>query len=174
MGKNCRHPSGAGQPLRSCAPWRERRQPAFWCGGFWDNRRHYSVAGQIGTAAGQRRNRRNDPAQSWRPKSAGQGAGKEDRHGAQSGRSRGRTENELNDFPPALRKSQVLGGIFNRTLQKMIRIYKEKLSPYTPSKITAHKTIKTLPTRKGLLAGGNCDAVNNEYGGNSGSKMITV
>ncbi|WP_204248367.1 hypothetical protein, partial [Pseudoflavonifractor sp. An184] len=28
--------------------------------------------------------------------------------------------------------------------------------------------------RKGLLAGGNCDAVNNEYGGNSGSKMITV
>ena len=56
----------------------------------------------------------------------------------------------------------------------MIRIYKEKLSPYTPSKITAHKTIKTLPARKGLLAGGNCDAVNNEYGGNSGSKMITV
>ena len=84
-GKNCRHPSGAGQPLRSCAPWRERRRPAFWCGGFWDNRRHYSVAGQIGTAAGQQRNRRNDPAQSWRPKSAGQRAGKEDRHGAQSG-----------------------------------------------------------------------------------------
>ena len=46
----------------------------------------------------------------------------------------------------------------------MIRIYKEKHSPYTPSKITAHKTIKTLPTRKGLLAGGNCDAVDNEYG----------
>ena len=45
----------------------------------------------------------------------------------------------------------------------MIRIYKEKLSPYTPSKITAHKTIKALPTRKGLLAGGNYDAINNEY-----------
>ena len=67
----------------------------------------------------------------------------------------------------------MLGGL-KRVVQKMIRIYKEKLSPYTPSKITAHKTIKTLPARKGLLAGGNCDAVNNEYGGNSGSKMITV
>ena len=79
--------------------------------------------------AGQRRDRRNDPAQSWRPKSAVKGAGKENRHGAQGGRSRGRTENELNDFPPALRKSQVLGGIFNWTLQKMIRINKEKLLP---------------------------------------------
>ena len=37
--------------------------------------------------AGQRRDRRNDPAQSWRPKSAVKGAGKEDRHGAQGGRS---------------------------------------------------------------------------------------
>ena len=37
--------------------------------------------------AGQRRNRRNDPAQSWRPKSAGQRTGKENRHGAQGGRS---------------------------------------------------------------------------------------
>ena len=52
----------------------------------------------------------------------------------------------------------------------MIRIYKEKLSPYTPSKITAHKTIKTLPTRKGLLAGGNCDAVDNEYDGKRGQR----
>ena len=118
-----------------------RQRPAFWCGGFWDNRRHYSVAGQIGTAAGQRRNRRNDPAQSWRPKSAGQRAGKEDCHGAQGGRSRGRTENELNDFPPALRKSQVLGGIFNRTLQKMIRINKEKLLLGPPSNIAGLKTI---------------------------------
>ena len=83
--------------------------------------------------AGQRRNRRNNPAQSWRPKSAGQGAGKEDCHGAQGGRSRGRTENELNAFPPALRKSQVLGGL-KRVVQKMIRIYKEKLLLMSPFK----------------------------------------
>ena len=104
-------------------------------------RRHYPPAGQVGTACGQRRNRRNDPALSWRSKSTGQGAGKEDCHGAQGGRSRGRTENEPNDFPPALRKSQVLGGIFNRTLQKMIRINKEKLLLGPPSNIAGLKTI---------------------------------
>ena len=52
----------------------------------------------------------------------------------------------------------------------MIRIYKEKLLHDTPSKIAAHKTIKSASDRK--LE--NCDAVNNEYGGKSGSEMITV
>ena len=61
--------------------------------------------------AGQRRDRRNDPAQSWRPKSAVKGAGKENRHGAQGGRSRGRTENELNDFPQHSGNPKCWGGL---------------------------------------------------------------
>ena len=44
----------------------------------------------------------------------------------------------------------------------------------SPSKITAHKTIKPLPTRRALLAGGYCDAVDNEKGGEMHLELITI